>query len=204
MKKTDLVLVGVGGQGIILASDIIGEAAMAAGLQVKKTDMMGMAQRGGSVVSHVRIGESVASPLIEKGRVDIMLAFEKLEACRYVDLLRSGGVAIVGNQSTFPLSVSSGGEHYPTDEEVRDVLRQRTDRFFFVDGNGLAKKVGNIRTANIALLGFLSQFMDLQADHWRTGLERCVKPAFLPVNLEAFNLGIQEAVGQAVLSPLSA
>ena len=129
MKKQDILMVGVGGQGTILASDILGEAALAAGYDVKKTDTLGMAQRGGSVVSHVRIAEQVWSPLIKEGEADIMLAFEKLEAARWGRYLRPGGVAIINNHAMPPLSVSLGTHRYPDDEEVHDTsIKDSFDR----------------------------------------------------------------------------
>jgi len=132
--KIDLLLTGVGGQGNILASDIIGEVAMAAGFDVKKTDTLGMAQRGGSVVSNVRIAEKVYSPLIKEGEVDFMLAFEKLEGVRWASHLQPGGVAIINNYAVPPLSVNLSVEKYPADAEVMQVLQQRSSRIYLVEG----------------------------------------------------------------------
>jgi indolepyruvate ferredoxin oxidoreductase beta subunit len=117
MKKMDLLVTGVGGQGVVLASDIIGETAIAAGFDVKKTDTLGMAQRGGSVVSHVRMAPKVWSPLIREGQADLLLAFEKLEAARWSHYLRPGGIAIVNMYEQPPLSVSLGQEKYPAQDE---------------------------------------------------------------------------------------
>ena len=152
MKKVNLLVTGVGGQGVILASDIISETALAAGYDVKKTDTLGMAQRGGSVISHVRIAPRVWSPLIKEGEVDILLAFEKLEAARWSYYLRPGGVAIINNQAVPPLSISRGNDRYPTDEEITDIQRQRTDRIYLVEGTTQAKELGNIRTLNIFMV----------------------------------------------------
>jgi indolepyruvate ferredoxin oxidoreductase beta subunit len=120
VKKQDLLMVGVGGQGIVLASDILGGVALAAGYDVKKTDTLGMAQRGGSVVSHVRVADKVWSPLIKEGEVDVLVAFEKLEAARWSYYLNEGGAAIVNNQTTPPLSVSLGTQRYPGDKEIEN------------------------------------------------------------------------------------
>jgi indolepyruvate ferredoxin oxidoreductase beta subunit len=128
MKKMDLLIAGIGGQGNILASDIVGEVAISAGYDVKKTDTIGMAQRGGSVVSNVRIARHVYSPLIKEGDVDILLAFEKLEAARWGYYLRDEGIAIINNHAVPPLSVSMGQDQYPTDERIAGILKQRTDR----------------------------------------------------------------------------
>ena len=134
MKKVNLLVTGVGGQGVILASDIISESALAAGYDVKKTDTLGMAQRGGSVISQVRIAPAVWAPLIKEGEADILLAFEKLEAARWGYYLRPGGVAIINNQAIPPLSISRGKDRYPTDEEITSIIKQRTDRIYFIDG----------------------------------------------------------------------
>ncbi|MBM4450724.1 MAG: indolepyruvate oxidoreductase, partial [Chloroflexi bacterium] len=115
MDKQDILMVGVGGQGTILASDILGDVALAASYDVKKTDTLGMAQRGGSVISHVRLAKKVWSPMIKEGEVDILLAFEKLEAARWAHFLKPGGLALVNNHANPPLSVSLGTHRYPND-----------------------------------------------------------------------------------------
>ena len=151
-------MTGVGGQGNILASDIIGEVALAAGYDVKKTDTLGMAQRGGSVVSHVRIAEKVYSPLIQEGEVDFLLAFEKLEGIRWANYLRPGGIAIINNHAVPPLSVNLGAEKYPTDEEVMQFLKQRTERFIWWQAQLKARNWA-MPGLNIFMLGCLSTFM---------------------------------------------
>jgi indolepyruvate ferredoxin oxidoreductase beta subunit len=123
LKKLDILVTGVGGQGVVLASDIIGETALAAGFDVKKTDTLGMAQRGGSVISHVRLGEKVWSPLIKEGEVDVILAFEKLEAARWSHYLAPGAAAIINMYEQPPLSVSLGQENYPSDAEIAAALK---------------------------------------------------------------------------------
>lgn len=192
MAKIDLLITGVGGQGIILASDIIGEAAITSGYDVKKTDTLGMAQRGGSVVSHVRIAEKVWSPLIKMGEVDILLAFEKLEAARWASYLKPGGVAIVNNHALPPLSVSLGSDRYPSDEEIGNILKQRTDRTYFVAGTQRAKELGNIRTLNIFLLGCVSDFLPLKVETWKNEISLHLPVKIQPINLDAFALGRKE------------
>jgi len=192
VAKIDLLITGVGGQGIILASDIIGEAAMSAGYDVKKTDTLGMAQRGGSVVSHVRIAEKVWSPLIKKGEVDILLAFEKLEAARWVHYLKSAGIAIVNNHALPPLSVSLGTDRYPSDEEIGNILKQRTDRIYFVAGTQRAKELGNIRTLNIFMLGCVSGFLPLKVETWQDEISLHLPVKIQQINLDAFELGRKE------------
>jgi len=192
VKKRDLLLVGVGGQGIVLASDILGEVALAAGYDVKKTDTLGMAQRGGSVVSHVRIADKVWSPLIKEGDVDVLVAFEKLEAARWSYYLQAGGVAIVNNQSTPPLSVSLGTHRYPSDKEIEGTLRQRAERIYFVDGTEKAKELGDIRTLNMLMLGCVSFLLPIDADIWKGCISKWLSPNILKMNMAAFDKGREE------------
>jgi len=192
VKKLDLLITGVGGQGIILASDIIGEAALTAGYDVKKTDTLGMAQRGGSVVSHVRIGSRVWSPLIKEGEVDILLAFEKLEAARWIQFLRPGAIVIINNHALPPLSVNLGNEPYPSDEQIANILKQRTDSIYFVDGTSRVKELGNTRMLNMFMLGCVSSFLPLKVNIWKESISRRLPPGILQINITAFNEGRKE------------
>jgi len=192
VKKLDLLMTGVGGQGVILASDIMGEAALAAGYDIKKTDTLGMAQRGGSVISHVRIASQVWSPLIKEGEVDILLAFEKLEAARWGYYLRPGGIAIVNNQALPPLSVSLGNERYPSDDEITDILKRRTDRVYFVNGTRRVRELGNMRTLNIFMLGCASLFVPLKVHIWKDSISNRIPSNMRQVNINAFNQGRKE------------
>jgi indolepyruvate ferredoxin oxidoreductase beta subunit len=196
--KQDLLIVGVGGQGIVLASDILAEVAMAAGYDVKKTDTLGMAQRGGSVVSHVRIADRVWSPLIEQGEADILLAFEKLEAARWSYYLRSGGTVIINNQVTPPLSVSLGAIRYPGDPEIESIFRQRTERVYFVDGTSKAEDLGDVRTLNMFMLGCASTVLPINAAVWKDCISQRLSPKILKINLAAFDKGVEEMSGAAV------
>jgi indolepyruvate ferredoxin oxidoreductase beta subunit len=193
VKKQDILMVGVGGQGTILASDILGEAALAAGYDVKKTDTLGMAQRGGSVVSHVRIAEQVWSPLIKEGEADIMLAFEKLEAARWGRYLRTGGAAIINNHAMPPLSVSLGTHRYPDDEEIRGTLKQRTERIYFVEGTRTAIELGDIRVLNMVMLGCASLLLPIDVHIWKECMSQRIPSKILKVNFTAFDLGKREA-----------
>jgi len=186
-------MVGVGGQGTILASDILGEAALAAGYDVKKTDTLGMAQRGGSVVSHVRIANQVWSPLIKEGEVDILVAFEKLEAARWGHYLRPGGLAIVNNHAMPPLSVSLGTYQYPSDEEIDDILKRRTGRIYFADGTMRASELGDVRTLNMFMLGCVSPFVPIDVDIWKDCLSQRLPSSILQINIAAFEQGRKEA-----------
>ena len=192
MKKIDILVTGVGGQGVILASDIIGEAALAAGYDVKKTDTLGMAQRGGSVVSHVRIAPKVWSPLAREGEVDIVLAFEKLEGARWSHYLRPGGIAIVNNQALPPLAISLGREHYPTDEEIINIMKRQTDQVYLIDGIRLAGKLGNVRTLNIFMLGCISLFMPLKVRIWKDSVSQRIPVNIRQINMTAFDQGRKE------------
>jgi indolepyruvate ferredoxin oxidoreductase beta subunit len=188
----DLLVTGVGGQGVVLASDIIGETALAAGFDVKKTDTLGMAQRGGSVVSHVRLAPEVWSPLIKDGEADLLLAFEKLEAARWSHYLKPGAIAIVNNYEQPPLSVSLGQEKYPTDTQIAAALKRRTDQVYFIDGNKRAKKLGNVRTLNIYMLGCFSVFAPLDIDVWKENISRRMPENIREINLTAFEMGRKE------------
>jgi indolepyruvate ferredoxin oxidoreductase beta subunit len=192
VKKLDLLITGVGGQGIVLASDIIGETALAAGYDVKKTDTLGMAQRGGSVVSHVRLARHVWSPLIKEGEVDILLAFEKLEAARWGYYLRPGAVVIVNNHALPPLSVNLGNEHYPSDEEIISILRQRSERIYFVNGTSRVRELGNIRTLNMFMLGCVSLFLPLKTHTWKESISQRLPPEMRQINVVAFDRGRKE------------
>ena len=185
-------MVGVGGQGTILASDILGDVALAAGYDVKKTDTLGMAQRGGSVISHVRIAEKVWSPLIKEGEVDIFLAFEKLEAARWAHFLKSGGLAIINNHANPPLSVSLGTHRYPTDDEVKDILQKRTEKICFIDGTAKAKELGDIRTLNLVILGCVSSQLPIDLTIWQDCISRRLPSKLLQMNLKAFEHGRKE------------
>ena len=192
MKKFDLLITGVGGQGVILASDIIGEVALAAGYDVKKTDTLGMAQRGGSVLSNVRIARRVWSPLIKEGEVDIMLAFEKLEAARWSHYLKPGAVVILNNHALPPLSVNLGNEQYPGDEEIADILRRRSESIYFVNGTSRVRDLGNIRTLNIFMLGCVSLFLPFRVSLWKDGISQRIPSRIRQINIAAFDRGRKE------------
>ena len=203
--KTDInfLLAGVGGQGTILASDVLVNVGLAAGYQAKQAEVHGMSQRGGSVTSFVRWGESVHSPLVGKGEVDVLLSFEKLEALRSLNQLRQGAVALINNQVIEPLTVITGGMTYPPDEEIRQAFALVTDRAVFVDGEAIARELGNVRVANVVLLGALSALLEqeleagttLTPDLWLLVITERVPPKHVELNKRAFQLG-REAVGK--------
>ena len=192
MNQYNLIIAGVGGQGVILAGNIIGEAALAAGYDVKKTDTIGMAQRGGSVISHLRIAPEVFSPIIRKGEADILLAFEKLEAARWRHYLKSGGIAIVNNQAIAPLSVSLGSEYYPDDKEIIGLIKKQAKNIYLVEGTGRAKELGNIKALNIFMLGCLSHFVPIEEGVWQNCIAQNLPPKVVKLNLTAFEKGKRE------------
>lgn len=185
-------MTGVGGQGVVLASDIIGETAIAAGYDVKKTDTLGMAQRGGSVVSHLRLAEKVWSPLIKEGEADLLLSFEKLEAARWSHYIRKGAIVIVNTYEQPPLSVSLGQIKYPTDDEIKAALKRRTDKIYFIDANKRAQEIGNVRTLNIFMLGCFSVFAPLDVQVWKDSIIRRMPENLRDINLRAFDMGRKE------------
>lgn len=189
MGQFGLLITGVGGQGIILASDIIGEAAIAAGYDVKKTDTLGMAQRGGSVLSHVRIGEKVLSPLIAEGHVNLLLSFEKLEAARWCNYLNDASSVIVNDYAQPPLAVNLGYEKYPDDDEIRGLLNQRTGHVYYVHGTEQARRIGDVRALNTYMLGCASCFLPFSTMVWEGTIGQRVPAKYKDVNMAAFEAG---------------
>lgn len=188
-QKNDFLLAGVGGQGTILASDVLVDVGGRIGYDAKKSEIHGMAQRGGSVTSHVRWAEEVYAPFIGEGEADYFLAFEKLEAVRHVSSLKPGGIIIVNDYRIPPVSVSSGGAEYPTDEVVRQLLQQVSSDIHFVSGIRIAEELGNARTSNVVLLGALSKFLDVSEDIWLEALAKRVPERFIDINKQAFLQG---------------
>jgi indolepyruvate ferredoxin oxidoreductase beta subunit len=186
-KVTNILMAGVGGQGIILASDVLADSLMAAGLDVKKSEVHGMAQRGGSVTSHVRFGKKVYSPLIEKGSTDILYCLEMLEALRSIDFLHRDSVIILNDYRLNPPSVSLGVEPYP--EGIYDILKKHFGKVILIEGLTMAKKNGDARTMGIVVLGHLSLYLDVGQDIWRSVIERRVPKKAIDVNLAAFEMG---------------
>jgi indolepyruvate ferredoxin oxidoreductase beta subunit len=200
-KSYNFLLAGVGGQGTILASNVLAEVALAAGFDVKKSEVHGMAQRGGSVNTHVRWdAEKVYSPLIGLGEADMLLVFERAEALRYAEYLKPGGVAVVNEHTIEPITVTSGGAHYPAGAEMRAVYDEVTDRLHVVPGTAIARELGNARAANVVLLGAISRFLDVPQETWLQVIEARVPPRYVELNRQAFLLGRQAVVsgqGQA-------
>ena len=188
-KVVSFMLCGVGGQGTILASNVLAELGIELGYDVKKAEVHGMAQRGGSVTSHVRWGEKVFSPIISKGEADILIAFEKSEAGRYIQDLKPGGIVLVNDYSIIPITVSSGGQSYPQDELLKKAIAQYTNKSVWIEGIEIARKIGNTKAANVVLLGALSKLLDMDADPWFNVIKKRVPSKFLDLNQKAFEAG---------------
>lgn len=186
-KITSIYMVGVGGQGIIRASDILCEVVMRSGLDVKKSEVHGMAQRGGSVTSHVRYGKKVYSPLAAKGGVDILVAFEKLETLRYLDYVKPAGRVIMSELELYPPSVSLGVAAYP--DHVAETVRKWAPDLKVVDATRIAMAAGNIKAENTALLGVLSTYLDIDAKIWDEVLKEAFPAKVREANLNAFAAG---------------
>jgi indolepyruvate ferredoxin oxidoreductase, beta subunit len=195
--STNFLLAGVGGQGTILASDVLVNLGLAAGYQAKQAEVHGMSQRGGSVTSFVRWGRVVYSPLVGGGEVDILLAFEKAEALRNLNQLRPGALALINLAAIEPVTVTSGGQTYPTDETLRSKIAEVTAKAVFVDGEAVASELGNIRAANVVLLGCLSALMEreglagaeLSAEMWLKVITERVPPKYVELNRQAYQAG---------------
>lgn len=184
---TNILLSGVGGQGIILASDIMAEVFLKAGFDVKKSEVHGMAQRGGSVTSHVRFGRKVYSPIIKQGDVDILFSFEQLEGLRWLNYVKPDGVIVLNNHRINPPAVNLGQMEYP--EDVPGIIRERFDRFYLVEGTKLALQAGDIRAANVVLLGAVSKFFDMEESLWIETVLGHLPVKVHEINKRAFAVG---------------
>ncbi len=187
MKSGNIVISGVGGQGILLASNVTSLAFLRAGFDIKKSEVHGMAQRGGSVVAHLRYGARVYSPLIEAGTGDVLVSFELMEAMRYFPLLKPGAVVIVNTHRIAPPGVARGQEDYPAG--ILEEIRRRGLRVCTVDASEEALDLGEPRTANIVLVGALSPLLPVSAEVFEEVIREIVKPAFVDVNVNAFTRG---------------
>ncbi len=185
---TNILLCGVGGQGTLLASNLLAECAMEAGFDVKKSEIHGMAQRGGSVVSHVRFGEKIDSPIIRKGECDILLAFEELEALRWSEFLKPDGIILTNAQNIMPMSVSAGDSKYP--EKIIEKIASLSANVISVDAIGKAKELGNQKCLNVVLLGVLARKVpQIGESIWKKLIDEKVPQKFLELNRKAFDAG---------------
>ena len=188
MKTVNVMIVGVGGQGSLLASKLLGKVLLDAGYDVKVSEVHGMSQRGGSVVTYVRFGDKVASPIIDLGESDFILSFEKLEAARYAEYLSPNGKIIVNTQEIDPMPIIVGKAVYPS--HVLNELESRDVTVDAVDALSLAEKAGTAKAVNVVLLGRLARSLpDIPREAWQDAIKSSVKPKFVEVNLRAFDLG---------------
>ncbi len=188
MKTVNVMIVGVGGQGSLLASKLLGKVLVDAGYDVKVSEVHGMSQRGGSVVTYVRFGDRVASPIIDLGESDFILSFEKLEAARYAEYLSPNGKIIVNTQEIDPMPVIVGKAVYPS--HVLNELESKDVTVDAVDALSLAEKAGTAKAVNVVLLGRLARSLPaIPKEAWQDAIQSSVKPKFVEVNLRAFDLG---------------
>lgn len=185
----NIMIVGVGGQGTLLASRLLGHALLSQGYDVKISEVHGMAQRGGSVVTYVKYGEKVYSPVISEGEADVIIAFEQLEAARWLSFLKKGGVLLTNTQQIDPMPVITGAMEYP--QGIIEELKGMGIDVRAIDALSLAEQAGSAKAVNTVLIGLFSQSVDFPQEVWQEAVEACVPPRFLELNQEAFRLGSQ-------------
>ena len=183
----NIMIVGVGGQGSLLASKLLGQILLSAGYDVKVSEVHGMSQRGGSVVTYVRFGDKVYSPIIDKGEADYIVSFELLEAARYVEYLKPDGHIVVNTQQIDPMPVITGAAAYP--ENLVEKMKAAGVQVDAFDALAVANEAGSSKAVNIALMGRLSKHFRFTNEEWMAALEKCVPPKFLELNIKAFDLG---------------
>ena len=183
---TNIMIVGVGGQGTLLASRILGNVAIKCGYDVKVSEVHGMSQRGGSVVTYVKYGEEVNSPIIDLGEADTILAFEKLEAIRALPYLKIGGKILVNDRETLPMPVITGAQEYPTG--IVEELKEKAD-VVAIDALKLSLEAGSVKAVNVVLIGLLAKSMNIDKEVWLEVIKENVPAKFLELNLKAFELG---------------
>lgn len=187
METKSIMIVGVGGQGSLLASRIIGNVLLSQGYDVKVSEVHGMSQRGGSVVTYVKYGEKVYSPVIEKGEADIIVSFELLEAARWLSYLKKGGHLITSTQTLDPMPVITGAAQYPTD--IVEKIKGMGVDIIAADALSLAEEAGNAKASNVVLMGLIASKMNFDDEVWKDAVKQCVPEKFLELNLKAFELG---------------
>lgn len=188
METKNIMIVGVGGQGTLLTSRVLGGIIQAAGYDVKLSEVHGMAQRGGSVVTFVRYGDKVYEPIVEEGQADVLIAFEKLEAMRYAHFLKKDGVMIVNDQRMDPMTVVTGVAEYP--ENILDTLKEKYN-VVSVDAMAEAKKLGNARVFNTIIIGVAAKSMDFKEEEWMDVIEKTVPSKTVEINQKAFKVGFE-------------
>ena len=188
MSTRNIMIVGVGGQGSLLASKLLGHLLLKKGYDVKVSEVHGMSQRGGSVVTYVRYGEKVFSPIIDKGEADFIVSFEPLEAARWISYLKKDGCVVTNTVQTDPMTVITGAAEYPADIVSKiSATGVKTDALNCLE---LAAQAGSVKAVNLVLLGRLSHYFDFDKSDWEDAIEACVPAKFLELNKKAFNLGL--------------
>ena len=187
MKTKNIMIVGVGGQGSLLASKLLGRMLLQKGYDIKVSEVHGMSQRGGSVVTYVRFGDKVYSPVIDKGEADFIVSFELLEAARWTEYLKPGGKIVVNTQKISPMPVITGAAEYP--QELVEQMEAAGLDVDAVDALSLAEQAGTAKAVNIVLMGHLSRYFDFTEEEWMEALENSVPAKFLELNKTAFRLG---------------
>ena len=187
METRSIMIVGVGGQGSLLASRLLGNVLLAKGFEVKVSEVHGMSQRGGSVVTYVKYGDEVCSPVIEKGEADVIISFELLESARWLPYLKKGGKLITSTQQLDPMPVITGAAQYPRDIAAK--IKEMGVEVTAVDALGLAEQAGNAKASNVVLMGVVSAQTEFEEQLWQNAVEQCVPPKFLELNKKAFELG---------------
>ena len=191
MKTKSIMIVGVGGQGTLLASRLLGAALISVGYDVKVSEVHGMSQRGGSVVTYVKYGDKVDSPIVQKGQADLILAFEQLEAARWLPFLKTDGTIIANTQQIDPMPVVTGVATDP--DGVLDAIRRTGVKLRDVDALSLAVEAGSSKAVNVVLIGVMAAHMDIDRAVWEQAIRETVPAKFLEMNLKAFDLGYQNA-----------
>lgn len=187
----NIMIVGVGGQGTLLTSRILGGITLDAGYDVKLSEVHGMAQRGGSVVTFVRYGDKVAEPIVEEGQADVLIAFERLEALRYAHFLKKDGVLIVNDWRIEPITVVTGAAQYP--EDIIGTLR-KSHKVYAINAMEEAMKLGNAKTFNVIVLGMAARHMDFPKEDWLETIEKTVPPKTVEINKKAFLAGYESGI----------
>ena len=187
MKTTNIMIVGVGGQGSLLASKLLGQLLVSENYDVKVSEVHGMSQRGGSVVTYVRFGDKVYSPIVDRGEADYIVSFEKIEAARYLSNLKTGGCVIVNTQEIDPMPVIIGAAEYPTD--ILEELKDKGVDVDAIDALTLADEAGSAKAVNIVLMGRLAKRFSIPYEKWIEAIKSSVAPKFVEMNLKAFELG---------------
>ncbi len=191
--RINFLFVGVGGQGVLTASDIAAQVGLDLGLEAKKSEVHGFAQRGGVVESHVRWAPVVGSPTGERGTIDVLVAFELLEAARWIDWLRPGGTVVINEQKIVPMSATVGEAVYPDRAAIMEAIGARAGRVVTLDGLALAREAGTVRAVNTVILGALSALLDTPPEVWEEAIVRRVPPRYADANRTAFRLGREAA-----------